>query len=51
MLVVEGRTLLALPPDRVVLTVVAHAAAHVAGRHIHGQVKVARRGMLVALAL
>lgn len=49
-LVVEGGALLALPPDGVVLAVVAHAAAHVARRHVHGQVEVARRGVLVALA-
>lgn len=50
-LVVEGRALLALSADGVVLTVLAHAAAHVARRHVHGQVEVARRGVLVALAL
>lgn len=50
-LVVEGRALLALPADGVVLAVLAHAAAHVARRHVHGQVEVARRGVLVALAL
>lgn len=50
-LVEEGRALLALPADGVVLAVLAHAAAHVARRHVHGQVEVARRGVLVALAL
>lgn len=50
-LVVEGRALLALSADGVVLTVLAHAAAHVARRHVHGQVEVARGGVLVALAL
>lgn len=49
-LVEEGCALLALPPDGVVLAVVAHAAAHVARRHVHGQVEVARSGVLVALA-
>lgn len=49
-LVEEGAALLALPPDGVVLAVVAHAAAHVARRHVHGQVEVARRGVVVALA-
>lgn len=49
-LVVEGGTLLALPPDGVVLAVVADAAAYVARRQVHSQVKVARCGVLVALA-
>lgn len=49
-LVEEGGALLALMPDGVVLAVVAHAAAHVARRHVHGQVEVARRGVVVALA-
>lgn len=49
-LVVERCALLALPSHRVVLTVVAHAAAHVAGRHVHGQVEVTRRGVVVTLA-
>lgn len=42
-------TLLALSPHCVVLTVVAHSSAHVAGRQINGQVEVARGGVVVAL--
>jgi len=49
-LVVEGGALLAPPARRVVAAVVAHAAADVARRHVHGEVEVARRGVLVALA-
>lgn len=50
-LVEEARALLALPAHGVVLAVVAHAAAHVAGRHEHGEVKVARCGVMVAVTL
>lgn len=50
-LVVERRTLLTLSPNRVVLTVIAHASAHVARRHVRGHVEMTRRGMLVTLAL
>lgn len=39
-LVEERRTLLALSAHRVVLTVFTHASAHIAGRHVHGQVEV-----------
>lgn len=48
-LVEETRTLLALPAHGVVLTVVAHAPAHVAGHHEHGEVKVARCGVMVTI--
>lgn len=50
-LIVEGGALLALSSNRVVFTVIAHASAHVASRHVHGHVKVALRGVLVTLAL
>lgn len=51
MLIVEGGAQLALSAHRVVLAVVAHASAGVARRQVHGHVEVARRGVLVALAL
>lgn len=51
MLVVEGAALLALAAHGVVLAVVAHASAGIAGHHVHGHVEVARRGVLVALTL
>ena len=51
MLEVERRAVLALPAHRVVLTVLAHASAHVAGRHVHGEVEVTRGGVMVALTL
>lgn len=50
-LVVEGGAQLALPSHRVVFAVVAHASTRVPGGGVHGRVKVARRGVLVALAL
>ena len=48
--VVEGRALVAVPAHRIVLSVFAHAPAHVARRHVHGRVEVAGVGVPVTLA-
>lgn len=48
-LVEERCALFTLSAHGVVLTVVAHASAHLAGQNVHGVVKVARCGVMVAL--
>lgn len=48
---VKRFALLTVASHRVVLTVIAHASAHVSGGQIHRHVKVARAGMLVAVTL
>lgn len=50
-LVEEKLALLTVVPHGVVLALVAYTSGHIAGRHEHRHIKVARVGVVVALTL